>query len=78
MGQEQFQAMIPVISADVVRMIAEKRGVSEKEAIRLLYTSKLYEALEKEETKVWQYSTPMLYFLLEQEWSSGTICYPDV
>ena len=78
MGQDQFNAMIPVISADVVKMIAEKRGVSEKDAIRLLYASKLYEALEKEETKVWQYSTPMLYSLLEQEWNSGTIRYPDV
>ena len=78
MGQDQFNAMIPVISADVVKMIAEKRVVSEKEAIKLLYASKLYEALEKEETKVWQYSTPMLYSLLEQEWNSGTIRYPDV
>jgi len=78
MGQEQFHAMIPVISADIIKMVAEKRGVSEKEAIMLLYTSKLYEALEQEETKVWQYSTPMLYSLLEQEWNSGTIQYPDV
>ena len=78
MGQDQFNAMIPVISADVVKTIAEKRGVSEKDAIRLLYASKLYEALEKEETKVWQYSTPMLYSLLEQEWENGTIRYPDV
>ena len=78
MGQDQFNAMIPVISADVVKMITEKRGVSEKDAIKLLYASKLYEALEKEETKVWQYSTPMLYSLLEQEWENGTIRYPDV
>jgi len=78
MGQEQFHAMIPVISADVVKMITEKRSVSEKEAIALLYASKLYAALEQEETKVWQYSTPMLYSLLEQEWHSGTIHYPDV
>lgn len=78
MGQEQFNAIMPVISADIVKMIAEKRSVSEKDAIKLLYTSKLYAALEKEETKVWQYSTPMLYSLLEQEWNSGTIRYPDV
>jgi hypothetical protein len=43
-----------------------------------LYDSKLYEALEQEENKLWQYSTPMLYALLEQEWKTGTICYPDV
>ena len=78
MGQEQFNAIMPVISADIVKMIVEKRSVSEKEAIKMLYASKLYAALEKEETKVWQYSTPMLYSLLEQEWNSGTIRYPDV
>ena len=78
MGQDQFNAILPVISADVVKMIAEKRNVSEKEAIKLLYKSQLYAALEQEETKVWQYSTPMLYSLLEQEWNSGIIRFPDV
>lgn len=78
MGQEQFHAIMPVICSDIVSMIAAKRGVAEKEAIKLLYESNLYATLEKEETKVWQYSTPMIYALLEQEWSSGAIRYPDV
>jgi len=78
MGQEQFHAIMPVICSDIVSMIAAKRGVTEKEAIKLLYESSLYATLEKEETKVWQYSTPMIYALLEQEWSSGAIRYPDV
>ena len=78
MGQEQFSAIMAIISADIVAMIAAKRSVSESEAISLLYNSKVYEALEKEETKLWQYSTPMIYSLLEQEWDSGTIRYPDV
>ena len=33
---------------------------------------------KKEETKVWQYSTQMLYTLLEQEERTGTIQFPDV
>ena len=78
MGQEQFNAMLPVISADIAKMIAQKKNISEKEAIVLLYASKLYAELEQEDTKLWQYSTPMLYSLLEQEWDSGTIRYPDV
>lgn len=78
MGQEQFNAMLPVISADIVKMIVSKRQIAEKDAIKLLYTSKLYAALEQEDTKVWQYSTHMIYSLLEQEWNSGMICYPDV
>jgi hypothetical protein len=78
MGQEQFHAIMPVICADIVYMIVAKRNIPETEAIQLLYTSKLYADLEQEDTKVWQYSTPMLYSLLEQEWKNGTIRYPDV
>ena len=55
MGQEQFAAIMPYISADLVSMISEKQNVEPEEAIKKLYGSKLYAALEKEETKVWQY-----------------------
>lgn len=78
MGQEQFAAMMPYISADLVAMIANKQNITNEEAITKLYASKLYEALENEETKVWQYSTQMLYSLFEQEEKNGTIQFPDV
>ena len=78
MGQEQFAAMMPYISADLVTMIANKQNITNEEAITKLYASKLYEALENEETKVWQYSTQMLYSLFEQEEKTGTIQFPDV
>ena len=67
MGQEKFVAMMPYISADLIYMIVNKQGISEEEAIKKLYASKLYAALENEETKVWQYTTQMQYSLLEQE-----------
>lgn len=78
MSQEKFNAIMPVISADIIYTIIAKQNVTENEAIKLLYTSKLYAALEQEETKIWQYSTPMLYSLLEQEWETGMIRFPDV
>ena len=78
MGQERFLAMMQYISTDLVSMIAEKQNISEESAIKKLYSSKLYAALEKEETKVWQYSTQMLYSLFEQEEKNGEIQYPDV
>lgn len=62
----------------MVAMIAAKQKIPENQAINLLYNSQLYAALENEETKVWQYSTPMLYSLLEQELRVGTIHFPDV
>ena len=78
MSQEQFAAILPYISADLIYMIGNKKRVTEEEAILKLYTSKLYAALEREETKLWHYSTEMLYSLLEQEEQTGAICYPDV
>ncbi len=78
MGQNGFNAIMPYISADLVAMISEKQNVSNEEAITKLYASKLYAALENEDTKVWQYSTQMLYSLFEQEEKTGTIEFPDV
>ena len=73
MGQEQFAAIMPYISADLVGMIAKKKNISENDAI-----TKLYATLEQEDTKVWQYSTDMLYLLFKQEEKTGKIEFPDV
>ena len=78
MGQEQFLAIMPFISTDLVEMIAQKEGISENQAIAKLYKSKLYSILEREETKLWQYSTEMLYSLFIQEEKTGNIEFPDV
>ncbi len=78
MGQEQFNAIMPYISADLVSLISAKQNISNEEAIKKLYASGLYAALEKEDTKVWQYSTQMLYSLFEQEEKTGQIEFPDV
>ena len=69
---------MPLISADLVAMIAEKQNITHEAAIKELYSSKLYGSLEKEETKLWQYSTHMLYSLFEQEEKNGEIVFPDV
>ena len=78
MSQEQFAAILPYISADLIYMIGNKKRITEEDAIFKLYTSKLYAALEQEETKLWHYSTKMLYSLFEQEEQTGAIRYPDV
>lgn len=78
MNKEQFAAIMPYISADLVGIIARKKNISESDAITRLYDSKLYAILEQEDTKVWQYSTDMLYSLFEQEEKTGKIEFPDV
>ena len=78
MGHEQFVAIMPYISADIVNMIAQKQNITESDALNKLYSSKLYGLLEKEETKVWQYSTEMLYSLFVKEEQTGSLVFPDV
>lgn len=78
MSQEQFIAIMPYISADLVAEISKKQNISAEKAIKKLYASKLYETLENEDTKVWHYSTQMLYSLFEQEETTGNIQFPDV
>lgn len=78
MGHEQFAAIMPYISADLVNMIAQKQKITESDALNKLYSSKLYELLEKEETKVWQYSTDMLYSLFVKEEQTNNLVFPDV
>ena len=78
MEQNKFNAIMPMISADLIHMIVSKRDLSEQEAIKVLYASDVYSLLEQEDTKLWQYSTLMLYSLLEQELKTGKIEFPDV
>ena len=78
MNPNQFATIMPYISADLVGMIAEKENISENAAITKLYNSELYAILEQEDTKVWHYSTHMLYSLLKQEETTGKIEFPDV
>lgn len=75
---EEFVAIMPYISTDLIEMIVRKLSISEQDAISKLYNSQLYATLEQEDTKLWHYSTHMLFSLLEQEDRTGSICYPDV
>jgi hypothetical protein len=52
-------------------------NLSDEDALNLLYSSKLYEKLEHEETKVWHLSVPTLYDLLIEERESGKIIFPE-
>ena len=78
MNHEDFSALMPFIVSDLINTISNRQAVSEQEALFAVYNSKLYSLLENEKTKVWQYSTEMLYSLFVQEQKTGTIEFPDV
>ena len=78
MNAEKFSALMPIIIGDLAKKIVQEERISESEAIDKIYGSKLYALLEQEDTKLWYYSTPMLYSLLEEEIRTGKITFPDV
>lgn len=77
MDEKKLIALLPEITSAVVDFISSRDGMTEDEAIRSLYSSKLYQDLENEETKVWQFSTETLYSLYRQEKKTGKIEYPE-
>lgn len=77
MDEKKLIALLPEITSAVVDFISSRDGMTEDEAIRSLYSSKLYQDLENEETKVWQFSTETLYSLYRQEKKTGEIEYPE-
>ena len=77
MTEEGFQALIPFKIEDFISLIIDRKQLDFEGAIVYLYDSKLYEALSKEETKLWHLSIPELFNMLETEKNTGNFEYPD-
>lgn len=77
MNERSYETLLYGITANVVAKIMELNGWSENAAIERFTSSKLYSYLEKEETKVWQYSALMLAELFNDE-RAGRLSLPEV
>ena len=78
MDKSKFDAVYPIICSVLVEKIVGELHLSDKDAITELYSSHLYEILEREDTKLWQYSTEKLFELFLEERNSGNINLPQV
>jgi hypothetical protein len=77
MNERSFETLLYSITANVVTKIMESNGWSEDFAMERFTQSKLYSYLEREETKVWQYSAYMLAQLFNEE-RAGRLSLPEV
>ena len=77
MDTGKFEIVLQIISTGLVDKIMTDAGQDEDAAMEKLYSSELYSMLEKEETKVWHYSVPMLYELYQEEIKTGNITFPE-
>lgn len=77
MNKDRFSALMAVITPDIISKIMEKHGLNEDKAISLFHKSELYKTLEKENTKLWQYSSEMIVELFDRE-INGKLEFPEV
>lgn len=77
MNEKEFESLLYTITANTINLIIEQTGWSEDVATERFVRSKVYSQLEKEETKVWHYSTTMLAQLFNDE-RTGTLIWPEV
>ena len=77
MENNKFEIVLQTISSGLVAKIIEETRLDEDAAMEKLYSSALYSALEQENTKVWHYSVPKLYELLENETKTGRLVLPE-
>ena len=77
MNERSYESLLYSITSSVVNRLMEINNWSEDEALERFTSSKLYTYLEKEKTKVWQYSSLMLAELFNEE-RSGRLVLPEV
>jgi hypothetical protein len=77
MNERSFETLLYSITANTIAKIMETNGWNENETMERFTESKLYSFLEKEESKVWQYSATMLAELFEDE-RAGNLVFPEV
>ena len=77
MNERSYETLLYSITASVVNKLVEMNNWSEDEALERFTSSKLYTYLEREETKVWQYSFIMLAELFNEERSEREVL-PEV
>lgn len=77
MNERSFETLLYGITANTVTKIMELNNWDENFAMERFTQSKLYSFLEREETKVWQYSALMLAELFNEE-RAGRLVLPEV
>ncbi|GHT02164.1 hypothetical protein AGMMS49525_05200 [Bacteroidia bacterium] len=77
MNKQAFEAILPLKVECVVGELMNQKKLSLYKALFYLYSSQLYQLLEREDTKVWHYSPMMLFELLENEKKTGKLRLPE-
>ncbi len=75
---EKFNSLLSIaVIPQILEIIVEKEQFNDIPAVEAFYSSKTYELLAKEETKLWHFSPLTLYFMWKSERETGEIIFPE-
>ena len=77
MESQKMVSLLGLIVPQIIQQIVQNQSVDEITATRDFYNSKVYELLEREDTKMWHLSPMALYALYEEEMKTGRITIPE-
>ena len=77
MNEGKFSAILSVIVPPVVGLVSSRMGLSEVDAAKSFYRSKVYARLSDETSKLWHYSAETLFSMYDDEVSGREIEYPE-
>lgn len=77
MEQKKFEALLILITPQVIGLIVSHYKTDEITATRSFYESKVYALLEQEDTKLWHLSPLALFNLYDEERKTGHITFPE-
>ena len=72
-----FSVILSMVVPPVIAMLIKELHLSEKDAITMFYTSKVYEALAQEELKAWHYGPATLCEMFKEEQATGAFEWPE-
>jgi len=76
MDASRYAGFMALHSHPIVERLARMRGIPKREALDLFYESDLYRLYERENTKLWHFSSVTLSDMLNQELTDGYIDFP--
>ena len=77
MDKKKYESMLILIVPAVVKLITENYSWDEIKASDKFYESKVFECLEREDTKLWHLSPLTLFNMFDEEQKTGSFVFPE-
>lgn len=77
MEQKKFEAVLKIITPQIIHLIAENHKMDEISATTKFYNSKVCALIEDESTKLWHLSPLTIFNMYDDETKTGVIRFPE-